>query len=233
MKLSYKIVLTALILMAGSLAVSLNRTVKETQMDIPGFTPVKDDQFAAKYAPRVLRNEKYGNPFALYYRASKNESGNIHVTYHYIWEREVNLGSGWRPFMSRWLYTGGLGIQKITFGKGDIEQVSLIVNPRGEVIQLLFETAESYSDSDFGVRHKTIKLDGKFRNHQVFDVISWNHLFRLMENDEFELKDKLLPLRTPSYFTEALWQGYTMVKREEKLLSKNRAHLPYEREYVE
>ena len=157
----------------------------------------------------------------------------MHITYHYVWERELNLGSGWKPFLSRWLYTGGLGIQKITFGKGDIEQVSLIVNPRGEVIQLIFETAESYSDINFGVRHKTITLDGKFRDHQVFDVMSWNHLFRLKENDEVELKDKLLPLLIPSYFTEALWQNYKMVKREEKLLSKNRAHLLYEREYVE
>ena len=65
MKLSHKIVLTALILIAGSLTVALNRTVKETQMDIPGFAPVKDDQLAAKYALRILRNDKYGDPFAL------------------------------------------------------------------------------------------------------------------------------------------------------------------------
>lgn len=232
MMLAKKIALAMSALLIVALTIALNRTTKVSDMDVPSFSPIKDDLLASKYAPRVVISEKYGNPVALHYRASKHDSGNTHITYHLIWDKEENNGSGWKPFLSRWIYTGGLSIQKIMFGKKDMEGVSLVVTPAGEVIQVIFETAENYSDSDFGVKHKPVVLDGKFKINLLFDVMSWNHLFRRVEQEETVSKDKILSL-TPTYFTESLWQEYTMVKREEKLLSKNRAHQTYEREYVE
>jgi hypothetical protein len=221
-----------MVLLAASVGIFLNQTVRENSMDVPVFSPIQDDALARKYAPRLVRSELYGNPTEMLYRASKHDSGNTHITYHLIWDGEENTGKGWKPLMSRWIYTGGLGIQKIMFGKKDIEQVSLVINPKGDVTQLLFETAENYSDTDFGVKHKTVVMDGKFKHHLVFDVISWNHLFELTPENDVTATANLIVLE-PAYFTEELWQNYTMVKREEKFLSRNRAHQDYEREFVQ
>jgi len=227
-----KILAVTLLLLIGSLVIALNQTVRENSMDVPGFVPIKDDALASRYAPRLLLNDRYGNPQEMLYRASKDDAGNIHITYHPIWAKEENTGSGWKPFLSRWLYTGGLRLQRVMFGVKDIEGVSLVITPKGEVVRALYETADQYSDSDFGVKHKPVVIDGKVNSRLVFEVMSWNHLFRLVEQDEASLKGKLVALE-PHYFTQALWLEYTMVKAEEKTLSKNRAHQVYEREFVE
>ena len=219
------------LLVVAALVVILNSTTQENSMDVPAFTPVRDDAMAAKFAPQILQSAPYGNPEALLYRASKHDSGDIHITYHYVWEKEENTGPGWKPFLSRWLYTGGLGLQRVMFGKKDIERVSLVVAPSGDVTQLSFETAESYSDSDFGVKHRTVTQDGRFKGPLLFEVMSWNHLFRQIETGKNAGEGAAVKL-VPSYFTETLWQDYTMVKAKETRLSRNRAHQLYEREFV-
>jgi hypothetical protein len=75
-------------------------------------------------------------------------------------------------------------------------------------------------------------MDGKFKHHLVFDVISWNHLFALAPDNDITATANLISLE-PAYFTEELWQNYTMVKKQEKILSRNRAHQDYEREFVQ
>ena len=232
MKTTFKIGLASSVLAAVALLVLLNRTTQVNSMEVPEFTPFQDDLMAKKYAPQVLSSEQYSNPVALLYRASRHDTGSTHITYHFVWDKEENTGSGWKPFLNRWIYTGGLGLQRTMFGKGDIERVSLVINQSGGVTQVNFETAENYSDSDFGVRHKTVVLEGTFKIPFLFEVVSWNHLFKWVDKERSTTLKAAPVVLTPSYFTQALWQEFEMVKAKEKPLSKSRAHQLYEREFV-
>lgn len=222
------------LLLAGAVVVVFNVPHSDNALTAPtpALAPIKEGVFAQKYAPLVLHNERYGTPQSLLYRASRDGGGYTHITYHFVWEKEENTAQGWKPFLSRWIYTGGLGIQKTMFGKKDIEQVSLVVSPNGEVVQVMYETAFNYNDADFSVQHKTVVLDGKFKTPLVFDVISWNHLFTLVDGETTASQGAPVKLQ-PGYFTQALWQEYAMVKTRQTRLSRNRAHLAYEREFVQ
>lgn len=224
-KLKFLLILFAV----GGLFYFLNSTTKINSMDVPGYIPRKFDEFAKMYAPKLI-SSSYGEPIALYYRASEDDLKNIHITYHFVWEKEENASSGVKPFFSRNIYTGGLKIQKMMFGKGDIEIVSLVVNPPGKIISAEYETAENYSDADFSVKHKTIELKEELKNPLLFKVVSWNHLFELVKDGAEESEGLKL---TPTYFNEKLWQEYEMVKVNETRLKKSRAHKIYEREFVE
>jgi hypothetical protein len=198
---------------------------------IPGFTPIKDDEFAKKYAPLLEPGSEHGEPFGLYYRASKDEAGNTYITYHYFWEKEENTGSGIGPFFSRNIYTGGLKLQKSMFGKGDIELVSFVIDPAGKIQQVEYETAENYDPGKFGVKHKHIERKEIHKEPILFKVISWNHLFNFVQDNA---SNSVNPIRlTPIYFNQALWEEYGMVKEKESFFSRSRAHKPYEREFVE
>jgi hypothetical protein len=201
--------------------------VKPSIDRFPEFTPIKDDSFAAKFTPKVFKSNQFGNPFAIFYRASKDKEGKIFITYHFVWEGERNDSSGFGPFMSRNIYTGGLSLQKTMFGKGDIELVSLVIE-KEKIISIEYETAENYDPSKFGVKHKKVKLDTVPKEF-YFEVISWNHLFELREKSD----GKEFVILTPSYFTETLWQEYRMTKEKTGFFSRNRAHKEYELEYID
>ncbi|MBK6607543.1 MAG: hypothetical protein IPG24_19185 [Leptospiraceae bacterium] len=104
------------------------QVVDKTADTVPGFTPIKDNELANRYAPLLAIGSEHGDPFAIYYRASKDLEGNTHITYHYFWEKEENTHSGTGPFFNRNIYTGGIKLQKSMFGKGDIEMVSFMID---------------------------------------------------------------------------------------------------------
>ncbi len=197
---------------------------------VPKFTPFKDDVLANKFAPYIYPSKEFGNPTALLYRASRDEENQIHITYHFVWEKEENLTSGFSPFMSRNIYTGGLSLQKTMFGKKDIELVSLIIQNQ-KVIQVEYETAENYDPKKFGVKHKHITLKKDLTNHLYFKVLSWNHLF--FEPTETESESEKSLMLEAKYFTQMLWEEYTMVKEKESFFKRSRAHKNYEKEFVE
>lgn len=196
-----------------------------------GFTPIKDDELAKRYAPILEAGSEHGDPYGLYYRASKDLEGNTLITYHFFWEKEENTGSGVGPFFSRNIYTGGLKLQKSMFGKKDIELVSLIIDKSGKIQQVEYETAENYDPNKFGVKHKHIERKGLHKEPVLFKVISWNHLFDYV-GDNSDKTPNVIRL-TPQYFNQALWQEYGMVKEKESFFSRSRAHKPYEKEFVE
>lgn len=229
--MAQKVIIALPVLALAILIYILNRPVRFNSNDVPGFSPIKNDELARKFSPLLIPKNEYGLPKALYYRASKDDSDNIHLTYHFVWDNEENTGSGLKPFLSRWIYTGGLSIQKIMYGKKDLEIVAFTLNPNEEIIKVVYETAENYNDGDFSVKHKTIVLEGKFEPRLVFEVISWNHLFNKIDKSENELDGQVM-LLNPEYFSEELWKEYEIVKEEETILKKNRAHQIYEREYV-
>ncbi len=221
------IIFAAIILYAF---VKLTATVKVNETEIEGFTPVKMDEMAAKYAPVVLPSEQYEAPVRLLYRASKDDKGNIHLAYHYIWKNEVNKNDGLMPFLSRNLYTGGLSLQKVMFGKGDVEVVGMVIAPGGRVVKVDYETAQNYDPGAFSVTHKDVTVDGPVTTPVCFRVISWNHMFDYVTSNDGSCNDGIR--LDPEYFTKELWDEYSMFKREETMLKKNRAHFKWERESV-
>lgn len=201
----------------GLLVFFFARTRVENSLSAPGFTPIRDDALAQRYAPSIAAGSEYGDPAALYYRAAVNGDKTF-ITYHYVWEKEENTHSGFLPFLNRTIYTGGLRLQRIMFGPADIEKVSIVLNA-GKVESASFETAENYNPAAFGVAHKPVSL---LEMPPAFRVMSWNHLF------EPASAGPAVPLKA-EYFTEDKWQHYEMVKLKERFFSRSRAHEPYER----
>ena len=209
------------------LATYLTDTVNVLDPGVTGFTPVKDDEAAGNYAPSLLSNDAFGFPQKCYYRAARDGSGNLHIAYHPVWENERNDSDGIMPFLSRMFYTGGLKIQHIMFGKGDVEVIAVTVNRRGIGTAVEYERPKNYSPAAFTVQHEKVVLSGTFATIPAFRVSSWNHLFEKADG----------PPRTgerawqcqPEYFTDALWEEYTMVRLKETRLRKSRAHFDWER----
>ncbi|MCX7679390.1 MAG: hypothetical protein N2316_09230 [Spirochaetes bacterium] len=214
----------------ASFAFYVNTTVRVLEENIPGFTSIRDDELARQFAPTLISNSNFGFPHACYYRAARDSDGNIHLAYHPVWEYERNESSGIMPFLSRILYTGGLSIQRIMFGKGDVEVISAIISPKGQIIGIQYERPKDYNPATFTVAHQIVKLTKTFPRMPLFRVASWNHLFEIETDEKKPLpKNSKLWKCEPEYFTEELWNEYTMVRFKETRLRKSRAHLPWER----
>jgi len=78
---------------------------------------------ALVHLPGLRSPAAYGAPIAVKYRAARRSDGIVFIGYHFIWEREENPAPGLGPALSRALYTGGLSLQRLMFGKGDVELV--------------------------------------------------------------------------------------------------------------
>ncbi len=196
-----------------------------------GYAPLRDDNLALRYLPSFDCPEEFGPIIAVYYRSASEESGILRMAYHPVWERERNDTKAFLPFLSRWLYTGGLSLQRAMYGKGDVESIGISIDPvTGEILGIEFETAAGYSSSDFSVRHEKVIRKGPFSLPLRFKVMSWNHLFALDEtivpNNDRTLGAGGPPL---GYFTSGLWDEYAMWKNPETILRKNRAHFIWER----
>jgi len=221
------IVITLSLYSCSSTQIAENYIPKDV---VEKYSPLKDDELAKKYAPVLESGSPYGDPFGLYYRASRDSAGNTHVAYHYLWEKEENTGDGVGAFFSRNIYTGGLKFQKIIFGKGDVEVISFIIDASGEIRQVEYETAENYDSSKFSVIHLHAIRKGPHKSPLLFKVISWNHLFEYIKDNA---ENNNVIRLTPAYFSEKLWREYEMVKESESFFSRNRAHRDYEKEFAE
>ena len=159
-----------------------------------GYAPLRDDELAAHFQPVFDCPTEFGPILAVYYRAAIDDSGIIHIAYHPLWERERNNAKGIGPFLSRILYTGGLSLQGLMFGPGDIEAVALAIDPVGwKIVEIDYETAADYNPSAFSVKHKAVSLTGSFALPIRFKVISWNHLFELEEQGASDAKALVAP----------------------------------------
>lgn len=148
-----------------------------------GYTPLRDDDLAARYRPVFHCPAEFGPILAVYYRAARDDVGLIHIAYHPLWTGERNDTKAFWPFLSRILYTGGLSLQRLMYGPGDIETIGLAIDPAsGKIVEVEYETAADYDPSSFSVKHQEVSLKGSFDPPLHFQVISWNHLFRLEED---------------------------------------------------
>jgi hypothetical protein len=198
------------------------------QIQPAGMTPIRDDELAERYLPRFSSPPEFGPILAVYYRAATDENGFIRIAYHPVWGRERNDAPGLAPFLSRILYTGGLSLQRLAYGLGDIECIGLTVDPSSlAVVGLEYETAEGYSSSDFDVRHAMITAKGPFSPPLRFRVVSWNHLFTLEDGVSADYGSRDLATGL-AYFSSALWSRYSMTKGRETFVKKDRAHFAWE-----
>ncbi len=222
--------LTLLPVLAIAAIAFFSSTVRVLESAAPGFTPVKDDAIAARYAPVLLSNATFGFPLKCYYRAARDGDGSLHVAYHPVWERERNDSGGLMPFLSRALYTGGLRIQRFMFGKGDVEMIAVRVDRRGKVVSIRYERPKDYSPYTFTVKHENVAFDGIFQETPAFRVASWNHLFEKADGADAAPRAGERAWKCgPEYFTDSLWDEYTMFRARETRLRKSRAHFEWER----
>jgi hypothetical protein len=220
-----RIVLTILII-AGVITFWVLRPIRDTDFATPGFTPLRDDASAARFAPVIIGHKLYGAPTRLFYRMARNSDGEIHIAYHPFYADEENPHAGFGAFMSRILYTGGLHLKDMMFGPADIELIEVILDAAGKPRLLAYEDTENYQPKNFGVKHvpKTVKNPEPLF---CFETPTWNHMFSLAQNPE--TCRGLLALK-PEYFLAADWEKYKMVKKTEAILRRNRMHRIYERQ---
>ena len=190
-----------------------------------GFSPLRDDALANRFQPVFICPPEYGPIVAIYYRAATDASGLVHIAYHPVWSSERNDSAGLAPFFSRALYTGGLSLQRLMFGKGDVESVALSIDHgSGTVVAIQYERAKDYDPSSFSVTHEEVEERGDFTLPLVFEVMSWNHLFS--HSKAIVEEGSQVPVQ---YFTPALWQEYGMQKYPPTRVRKDRAHFAWER----
>lgn len=208
--------------------------VEKFGTDTGGMRPIRNDALAVANAPVIYSTEAYGFPYQMAYRAAIDEQGNTYLAYHIFWKGESNPHSGILPSLNRWLYTGGLKLQKTMFGPGDIEVIEIVLDQSGARKSIRYETAKDYDPKGFSVAHQWVKLEGaQFQDNTVFKVISWNHLFDALLESEVD-QEKYLRRDVPlAYFTNDLWESYEMFKPVNTRLKRNRAHFEYERQSVE
>ena len=211
------------------IAAYLTETVNVLDPGAAGFTPVKDDHAAGIYAPPLISNDTFGFPRKCYYRAARDGSGNLHIAYHPVWEYERNDSGGIMPVLSRMFYTGGLKIQRIMFGKGDVEVIAMTVDRRGTVTAIEYERPKNYSPATFTVQHEKVVLRGTFGGACLPRVVMEPSLRKSRRRRRGVRSGERDWRCTPEYFTDALWEEYTMVRLKETRLRKSRAHFEWER----
>ncbi|HPA70843.1 MAG TPA: hypothetical protein PKY31_01150 [Spirochaetota bacterium] len=227
-------VLVLSLVLFGAIFLYLTSTVNVLSPGAPGFTPARDDAAARGYAPTLISNDAFGFPLKCYYRAARDGAGNLHIAYHPVWERERNDSGGLMPLLSRMFYTGGLRIQRVMFGKGDVEVIAVTVDAQGGRTEIRYERPKDYNPSTFTVQHENVTLRGTFSTTPVFRVSSWNHLFEKAGGADAAPRSGERAWKCePEYFTGALWEEYTMVRLKETRLRKSRAHFEWERTAAE
>jgi len=189
---------------------------------------MENQELAEKYCPVIVQGEGIKpEPEAIFYRMAE-EDGHILIAYHIVWAYEKDSGRGFWKVWNRLFYTGGLHLQKVIFGPGDVEAIELKIDKKsGRIIRIRYETARVRKSGK--IKHIPLVVE----QDQIppalplyFEVISWNHLFKLI--DPGQAKGKKIYQLKPKYFTDQLWEHYRMTKKHQGPLSQDRAHFGWE-----
>jgi hypothetical protein len=186
-----------------------------------GWKALRDDALAAKFAPPISCPERFGAIERVLYRAARGPDGSIRIAYHYVWDHEENPAGTFGAFLSRMLYTGGLSLQRLMFGPGDVEAIGVELSPSLEPVSISYEEAEGYDEAAMTVRHRKV-IDAPWpESGASFEVASWNHLFSLSEGIVSEAP-------APEYFDAGEWARYGMTKAPPTFVFRHRAHFDWE-----
>ena len=168
-------------------------------------------------------------PERILYRAATTENcTRLLLAYHIAWPFEQDPRPGWWPAFIRLVYTGGLRLQRVIYGPGDVEVIFLtIALPDKKIVRINYETA-TY-DAKNGVVHVPQVVEEKDVPAYAplhFRVISWNHLFKL-EAGPPAANEKTYRF-APEPFTAELWSYYRMSKKVQTPLSMDRDYPAWE-----
>ncbi len=198
-----------------------------------GLANFRDDDLAQRYALVIVQDDSIpAKPERLLYRMARGKHENdgeiLKIAYHVVWPFEKDSRKGFYSWWTRVTYTGGLKLQKIIYGPGDVEGIELTVDAEsGKIIKVVYETADW--DEKGRVIHVPMEETGAEipSDHQlVFRVVSWNHMFDLIS--ESEVKEEPRYELVPEYFSEELWHYYSMTKKKQTPLKRDRAHFEWE-----
>lgn len=227
------LLLAAVVLLACALACL--RPFDMRRQFPPNMVPIRDDELALRNCPTFACKEELGRILAIYYRAAiHTETGLVHIAYHPVWDREVNTSATLGGLVSRHFYTGGLALQRLIYGKEDVECIGIVIDPSHDerVVSIHYETADDYNEGNLFVRHAPVEEHGGvFERPLCFKIISWNHLsVRISRRTGGDLESARSDCSAPplSYFTCELWNEYSMTKRVETLFNRDRAHFAWE-----
>jgi len=188
----------------------------------PGeFQLLQEDEIAQRFSPIIVQEKGIEpEPSAIYYRMAY-QAEKIFIAYHIVWAYEKGEGKGLEKLWNKLFYTGGLKLQKVIFGPGDVETIELVVDKEsGEIIRLRYEQAGHQ-----GVEKTAEDLKGIEKPY--LEVTTWNHMFELVSPEESSGK-RVYSLK-PEYFTEELWSYYKITKKHKHLFSQPRAHFSWEK----
>ena len=187
----------------------------------------RNDELARKYAPVLLqKSEVKPNPEELLYRMTRKD-GNLLIAYHVVWPYERDEGNGFYSLLNKIFYTGIFKFQRIIYGPKDVEAIELKIDEKsGKILGIKYETAIEKKGKIIHV--PVIKeFDKPLDPPLFFEVVTWNHLFRYVENGKSS--DANVYKLEPKYFEERLWKYYRMTKKYKHFLSRDRAHFDWER----
>jgi len=200
------------------------RPIRETNFSTGDFTPLRNDVLAKKHLPIILPHALYGAPERILYRMARDATDSIHIAYHPYYTSEENPHAGFGAALSRYLYTGGLKLQRLIFGPADVELIEVILSNTGAVREIHYEDAKNYKPQSFSVQHEAKAVQNP-ESPFCFETRSWNHMFALVS------AARCTGVNPPpvTYFSDVEWQRCKMVKKTEAILRRNRAHRIYER----
>ncbi len=201
------------------------------ESDAGKFKVFNDEELAGKYAIILVQDDSImAKPERLLYRMARSDDGGIiKIAYHVVWPFEQDNRKGFWSWWTRITYTGGLKMQKIMYGPGDVEAIEMTINAEtGKIDRVFYETADY--DRKGNVIHVEVEKEGDEippDPRLVLRVVSWNHMFDLVTGSDIKECEPRYEL-DPEYFTEELWDYYSMTKEKETPLKKNRAHFKWE-----
>jgi hypothetical protein len=192
--------------------------------------PDELDALVKRFAPVLAQTAEIpAPPEKMLYRAAIADGGRtLLLAYHIVWPYEQDPRPGFWPAVTRLYYTGGLKLQRVIYGPGDVEVLVLTIDlATAKIVRVNYETA-TY-DAKGGVVHVPLQVESAdLPGYEplFFRVISWNHLFKL-ESVPPAATDQVIRLE-PQPFSDQLWSYYRMTKKAQGPLSLDRDHPAWE-----
>ncbi len=216
-----------LFIATAALAALASSTAARAECEID---PSRAAETARRHAPVFVQSEEIPATLerVLYRTATTDDGRSLLAAYHPVWDFEQDPRPGMGPALTRAFYTGGLKLQRVIYGKGDVEVVEMEIDLETDrVVRLYYETADY--DQAGNVIHVDVNLaDEKIPDVERlrFEVVSWNHMLDLMGPGED--RDGRVYDLDPEPFTEKLWKEYRMTKKVRTPLSMDRRHPEWE-----
>lgn len=194
------------------------------------LSPGKVRGLVDRFAPLLVQEPSIpADPEKVLFRASTDDDcRRLYIAYHVVWPFERDPRPGLWPALTRTFYTDVFKLQRLMYGKGDVEVIEITVDLATEQpVRIKYETADYDKKGNVIHRDVTVAKDGiPSIRPLAFEAVSWNHMFELLE--EPPGPDRRVFRLSPQPFSDELWKSYRMTKKHRVWPLKDRAHPPWE-----